>query len=200
MVRLRLNRIASPEATRWIESVQQAGSCAAMRQRKCAPHCCQFYRAEAAVGVQTLPSSLLRAHNLDPISPPTWGKHFWWGPPYAFLQGRLWHGGHGPWFPNSTSLPAEGTLPVLHRGTVELVGGGPDFLIALADHPMMPPHNAFAHVVEEDMAHLDTLVQRGPLKVQSWGTINATVFKKQVPFALERLNPPPTKQGLGLPR
>lgn len=34
---------------------------------------------------------------------------------------------------------------------VELVGGGPDFLIALADHPMMPPHNTFAHVVDEDM-------------------------------------------------
>ena len=75
-------------------------------------------------------------------------------------------------------------LPTLHRGTVELVGGGPDFLIALADHPMMPPHNAFGHVIEADMPLLDQLVERGPLKVQNWDTINATVFEKPVYFSL----------------
>ena len=80
-----------------------------------------------------------------------------------------------------------GTLPTLHRGTVELVGGGPDFLIALADHPMMPPHNAFGHVVEEDMPILDRLIESQPLKVQNWGTINATIFEKDVPFFLRRL-------------
>lgn len=94
--------------------------------------------------------------------------------------------GRGPWRSNSTSLPSEGVLPTLHRGTVELVGGGPDFLIALADHPMMPPHNTFAHVVDEDMPLLDRLIEQGPLKVQNWGTINATVFRRAVPFALQR--------------
>ena len=51
----------------------------------------------------------------------------------------------------------------------------------------MPPHNAFAHVVEEDMHILDELIERGPLKVQNWGAINATVFAKAVPFSLRRL-------------
>ena len=78
-------------------------------------------------------------------------------------------------------------MPCLHRGTVELVGGGPDFLIAFADHPMMPPHNAFAHVVEADMPILDKLVETKALKVQNWGAINATVFEQQQPFYLRRL-------------
>ena len=38
----------------------------------------------------------------------------------------------------------------------------------------MPPHNAFAHVVDEDMDVLDRLIEHGPLKVQNWGSINAT--------------------------
>ena len=52
---------------------------------------------------------------------------------------------------------------------------------------MMPPHNAFAHVVEEDMGILDELIEQTPLKVQNWGAINATVFEKAVPFTLSRL-------------
>lgn len=60
-------------------------------------------------------------------------------------------------------------------------------LIALADHPMMPPHNAFAHVVDEDMPALDRLIERGPIKMQNWGAINATVFVSAVPFTLRRL-------------
>ena len=143
--------------------------------------------AEAVVGVHKLPDDILRAHQLDPQRPPRWGSNFWWGAPYGFIQGRLWHGGPGPWKPTDTNLPSEHFLPVLHRGTVELVGQGPDFLIALADHPMMPPHNAFAHVVEEDMPILDRLIERGPLKVQNWGAINSTVFAKAVPFTLRRL-------------
>ena len=35
-----------------------------------------------------------------------------------------------------------------------MVGEGPDFLIALGDHPLMPPHNAFAHVVDDDLRRL----------------------------------------------
>ena len=186
-VRLRLNRAESPKATGWIESLLAHGTCAPTNRSRCAPHCCQFYRAEAVVGVHRLPDAILQAHQLDPERPPRWGSNFWWGAPYGFIQGRLWHGGPGPWKPSDTNLPAEHYLPALHRGTVELVGQGPDFLIALADHPMMPPHNAFAHVVEEDMPILDRLIERGPLKVQNWGSINATVFERAVPFALRRL-------------
>ena len=187
-IRIRLNRAASPNATAWFESVVDAGSCATNRSEpRCKPHCCNFYRPEAVVGVHRLPERYLRDHGLDPASPPHWGRNYWWGAPYGFLQGRLWHAGAGPWRNDATSLPSEHHLPTLHRGTVELVGGGPDFLIALADHPMMPPHNAFGHVVEEDMHFLDELVERGPLKVQNWGTINATVFERPVHFSLRRL-------------
>jgi hypothetical protein len=184
-VRIRLNREYSPRASAWIDSLLDAGTCA--NRSRCQPHCCNFYRGEAAVGVHKLPDSLIRAHRLDPAALPAWGRGFYWGPPYAFIQGRLWHGGPGPWKTTDTSLPSEGTLPTLHRGTVELVGGGPDFLIALADHPMMPPHNVFAHVVEADMQILDELIERGPLKVQNWGSINATVFEKAQPFLLRRI-------------
>ena len=188
-VRIRLNRATSPQATAWIDSVIDHGACANASRRVCDPHCCNFYRGEAVVGYHRLPDALLRAHSLDPARLPSWGREYWWGPPYAFIQGRLWHGGPGPWKSDATKLPSEGTLPTLHRGTVELVGGGPDFLIALADHPMMPPHNVFGHVVEEDMAALDRLIERGPLKSQNWGTINATVFERAVPFALRRIGP-----------
>ena len=186
-VRLRLNRAASPKAAAWIDGVLAAGSCANATRRRCGPHCCNWYRAEAVVGVHQLPARLLRDHQLDPEAPPHFGRDFWWGPPYGFIQGRLWHTGTGPWRNDATNLPTEHTLPTLHRGTVELVGGGPDFLIALADHPMMPPHNAFAHVVDEDMAALDRLIEKGPIKVQNWGTINATVFVDAVPFTLNPL-------------
>ena len=52
---------------------------------------------------------------------------------------------------------------------------------------MMPPHNAFAHVVDDDLDALDRIIERGPLKAQNWGSINATVFATAVPLALARL-------------
>ena len=33
----------------------------------------------------------------------------------------------------------------------------------------------------------DRLVERGPIKAQNWGSINATVFERAVPFKLRRL-------------
>ncbi len=187
VVRIRLNGAMCPLASAWIDGLLREGTCAELSRARCAPHCCHFYRGEAAMGVQALPDALYRAHGYDAARPPRWGRGYWWGPPYAFLQGRLWHAGPGPWRSNATALPTEGTLPTLHRGTVELVGGGPDLLIALADHPMMPPHNAFGHVVLEDMPRLDALLETRALVVQNWGAINATVFKSAVPFALRRL-------------
>ena len=42
-----------------------------------------------------------------------------------------------------------------------------------------------------DLVHphslLDGLIEAGPIKVQNWGAINATVFEKAVPFFLRRL-------------
>ena len=188
VVRIRLNHGTCPLAAAWLDALLNAGTCANLTRAACAPHCCHMYRAEAVMGKHRLRDALYRAHGYDPVHPPRWGVDYWWGPPYAFVQGRLWHGGPAPWTSTSTALPSEGELPTLHRGTVELVGGGPDFLIALADHPMMPPHNAFGHVVTEDMPLLDALVERRPLVVQNWGAINATVFEMPVPFALRRLS------------
>ena len=94
-VRIRLNRATSPQATAWIESVIDHGACANASRRVCDPHCCNFYRGEAVVGYHRLPDALLRAHSLDPARLPSWGREYWWGPPYAFIQGRLC-GGPGP--------------------------------------------------------------------------------------------------------
>lgn len=40
------------------------------------------------------------------------------------------------------------------------------------------------------MTHLDALIEQGPLVVQNWGAINATVFQKAIPFHLRRLSKP----------
>ena len=87
-VRLRLNRAISPQATAWIDAILDAGSCTAGQgnRSRCAPHCCQFYRAEAAVGVHLLPATLLQAHGLEPTRPPHWGQRFYWGPPYGYAR------------------------------------------------------------------------------------------------------------------
>ena len=102
---------------------------------------------------------------------------------YGFLQGRLWN---APAAPKGPKLPTEAQQAVLHRGTVELVGEGPDFLIALGDHPLMPPHNAFAHVVEEDMRTLDALVEGHAVRVEPWWP-NSSIFVKPLPFTLARV-------------
>ena len=151
------------------------GACANASRRVATRTAATSTGGEAVVGYHRLPDELLRAHSLDPARLPRGAKTT--GGVRRTPSSRAGCGTAGrPWKSDATKLPSEGTLPTLHRGTVELVGGDPDFLIALADHPMMPPHNVFGHVVDEDMAALDRLIERGPLKSQNWGTINATVF------------------------
>ena len=91
-VRLRLNSRYCPRAAAWIDSLLASGSCSvANRSRSCAPHCCNWYRAEAAVGVQSLPETVLRAHKLDPSNLPHWGRRFWWGVrAYAWTWTYTW--------------------------------------------------------------------------------------------------------------
>lgn len=101
----------------------------------------------------------------------------------GFLQGRLWNAASSPKGPK---LPTEAQQAVLHRGTVELVGEGPDFLIALGDHPLMPPHNAFAHVVEEDMLVLDRLVETHAVRIEPWWP-NSSIFRTPIEFELQRV-------------
>ena len=184
-VRLRLNRQGSPRAVAWMEELLSSGVCTGDNRTRCKPYCCQIYRGEAAVGVNTLDAERLRRYQLDPSAPPHWGRDFFWGPPYGFLQGRLWN---APSAPKGPKLPAEASQAVLHRGTVELVGEGPDFLIALGDHPLMPPHNAFAHVVEEDMKLLDSIVEANPVRIEPWWP-NSSIFTSAVEFELRRIRP-----------
>ena len=128
------------QATAWIDSVIDHAAC--QRAAASATRTAATSTGEAVVGYHRLPDALLRGL-ARPGAAPIMGREYWWGPPYAF-SGKAGHGGPGPWKSDATKLPSEGTLPTLHRGTDELVGGSPDFLIALADHPMMPPHKCSA--------------------------------------------------------
>ena len=75
---------------------------------------------------------------------------------------------------------------MIQRGMVAWVagGGGPDFFIALAEHPEWGNgHTVFAEVVAEDMAVVDTIMRR-PLRVSNWGSINATELVTPLPFRI----------------
>ena len=96
----------------------------------------------------------LRFYRAEPV-PAHWGNKEWpdsweggrWGPPYSLLQGSLQpEGSHSQPGPADT---AEGARPVIKRGMVAWVagGGGPDFFIALAEHPEWGNgHTVFAEV------------------------------------------------------
>eukprot|EP00966_Prymnesium_polylepis_P330683 7386303-Prymnesium_polylepis.1 len=142
-IRLRLNHGGSPNASRWLSSVAAAST-----------HCrgCRFYRAE-------------------PV-PRGWARDWYYGPPYALLQGTL------------LATAANGVLArpalqreagcVLQRGMLIMIDKGPDFLIGLAAHPeWATSYTHVADVVSEDMRIVDDVMAE-PLVTQNWGSINAT--------------------------
>lgn len=142
-VRVKLRRETSPLAVQFIHSLlAQSPQCTG----------CSFYRAEAVPatwGSVELPDS----HNP--------GR---WGPPYALLQGGLRADG--------VAMPAESTAredaPVIQRGMVAWAGGGsgPDFFVALAEHPEWGRgHTVWGDVVEADMVVLERLLAL-PTKVR----------------------------------
>ena len=133
----------------------------------------------------------LRFYRAEPV-PARWGSPDWpdnyfggrWGPPYALLQGSL--------RPRATRVrPAspdsgQGAKPVIRRGMVAWAGGGggPDFFIALAQHPEWGNgHTVWAEVLPSDMAVIDAVMRR-PLRVSNWGSINATELITPVPYEL----------------
>lgn len=133
----------------------------------------------------------LRFYRAEPV-PKHWGSLEWpdnyfggrWGPPYALLQGSL-HPQGSKVRPSAADF-AQGARPVIRRGFVAWAGGrgGPDFFIALAQHPEWGNgHTVFAEVFPEDMAVIDALMRR-PLRVANWGSINATELVKPMPFRL----------------
>ena len=92
---------------------------------------CRFYRAE-------------------PV-PMGWGTNWFFGPPYALLQGSFGGKAMTP-FPLQSAV--EGGL-VLQRGSLIMIDKGPDFLIGLAPHPeWATSYTHLGDIVEEDMVRV----------------------------------------------
>ena len=122
--------------------------------------------------------------------PSGWGRDWFYGPPYALLQGTFRAAGaRGPHA--QPALGREGGC-ILQRGMLIMIDQGPDFLIGLAAHPeWATSYTHVADVVSDDLRVVDALMA-APLVTQSWGSINATVFAdtKGMPFSLEAVAPP----------
>lgn len=138
-----------------------------------------------------------RFYRAEPV-PAQWGSldlpDSWsggrWGPPYALLQGsfRPEDSAGLPPSPGADRSPA--AMPLIKRGHLAWAGGGggPDAFIALAEHPEWGhSHTVFGTVHESDMAVVDELMRTRPIRVESWGAINASVFVTPLPFTLRSL-------------
>ena len=178
-ISIRLALAASPNATRWLlrraaeatrlsatpMSTKPMTSAHGARDGRAGCAGCRFYRAEPV-----------------PIG---WGEDWFFGPPYALLQGSFGgSGGH----PFALRPAAEGGL-VLRRGALIMIDKGPDFLIGLAPHPeWATSYTHLGDVVNEDMrAVVEAGIMRQRLKVQNWGSINATTLETPLPFELRLL-------------
>ncbi|GAQ78099.1 peptidyl-prolyl cis-trans isomerases [Klebsormidium nitens] len=129
---------------------------------------CQFYRAEGLGAGWSKDGKRTEA-------PP--------GPPYALLQGSLQADGLA-----FEEIPMEGAT-VAVRGTVCLIGGGPEFFISVGDHVEWDTaHTVFGHVIPEDMPVVDTLVAL-PTRKDVWGQTEVQVLESPVQFALKRAVP-----------
>lgn len=137
------------------------------------------------------PRSGLRFYRAEPVpahwASPEWPDNYFggrWGPPYALLQGSF--------MPDRAQLKpgaadhAAPARPVIQRGMLAWAAGqgGPDFFIALAQHPEWGNgHTVFGEVLPEDMAIVDAIMRR-PLRIANWGSINATELVTPLPFKL----------------
>ena len=170
-VRFRLARDASPNATRWLEE-RAAGATGAATATAAAAR---------GIPVAALPAfkacSGCRFYRAEPV-PAGWGHDWFFGPPYALLQGSFGGASSKPF-----ALGKEGGL-ILRRGSVIMIDKGPDFLIGLATHPeWATSYTHLGDVWEEDLAVVDRIMSQ-PLLVQNWGAINATVFVEPLGFRL----------------
>ena len=86
---------------------------------------------------------------------------------------------------SSSDAPARAPLPLrASRVPPHAPQGGPDFFIALAQHPEWGNgHTVWAEVLPADMAVVDAIM-RNPLRVSNWGSINATELVTPMPFLL----------------
>ena len=116
-------------------------------------------------------------YRMEPV-PTNWGLHWEFGPPYAIIQGSFKVKGNRP----VEFKPEDGR--VLKRGMVIMMSGG-DFLISLADHPEWgTSYTYLADVTTDGMHVVDLLMSKTSIQTVSWGTINASVPKKNIPIEL----------------
>ncbi|KAL2622974.1 hypothetical protein R1flu_003179 [Riccia fluitans] len=102
------------------------------------------------------------------------------GPPYGLLQGTL-DLQAGPF----KVIPAE-SCPVVVRGLVGWVGGGPDFFISLADHPEWPAkHTVFGYVLPEDMGVVEA-ISALPTTQSEWSGVKISLLETPVSINMSR--------------
>ena len=143
----------------------------------------------------------LRFYRAEPVpahwASPEWPDNYFggrWGPPYALLQGSFMPAGAA--LKAGQADRAASARPVIERGMLAWAagGGGPDFFVALAQHPEWGHgHTVFGTVVPEDMRVIDAIMRR-PLRVSNWGSINATELVTPLAFQL-RVRPAPEHDG-----
>ncbi|CAK9184968.1 unnamed protein product [Ilex paraguariensis] len=132
-------------------------------------HCagCHFYRAES------------RGQSWD-----SEGNHIKdasFGPPFALIQGTL--EAQGSTF---NKIHTE-VCPTIRRGSVALVGSGPEFFISLAKHTEWEKsYTVFGTVLPEDMVIAEKIAQL-PTKPDVWNHINVSVLEKPVPLWFRRI-------------
>lgn len=103
--------------------------------------------------------------------------------PYGFVQGTL---AVETLMFNEQHREA---CPVVQRGSVGWIGGGPDFFISLANHDeWYPKHTVFAHVLEEDM-HIVEKIANLPTLAATWSGVNVAVLQDTIPIKITNTNP-----------
>ncbi|KAL5075607.1 hypothetical protein RYX36_014591 [Vicia faba] len=104
------------------------------------------------------------------------------GPPYALTQGTL--EAQGTPFHN---LPLE-DCPLFGRGSVALIGSGPEFFINLADNSEWKQEYIVSGFVISEYTNISEKSDALPTLSNVWNGVNVTVLKKPVPFLLKRIN------------
>ena len=187
-VRVRLAITQSPNATRWL--LHRASTASSIAASSPTTASATAAAATAAASLSTNPCGTsppthsCRFYRAEPV-PPGWGRDWFFGPPYALLQGSF---GGAKVDPFPLRRAAEGGL-VLQRGSLILIDEGPDFLIGLAAHPeWATSYTLLGEVVDEDMADVVDEIMQQRLLVQNWGSINAPVLRTPLDFGLARVS------------
>eukprot|EP01104_Vermistella_antarctica_P013531 TRINITY_DN4112_c0_g2_i1.p1 TRINITY_DN4112_c0_g2~~TRINITY_DN4112_c0_g2_i1.p1 ORF type:complete len:248 (+),score=22.47 TRINITY_DN4112_c0_g2_i1:262-1005(+) len=119
---------------------------------------CNFYRAEAA--------------------PSNFGKDGFFGPPYALLQG-VFGDGRRDWDIVSQMRP------LVSAWDVCLIGKGPSFFIALADHHEWGNgHIVFGRVTSQESRRSVLALADQPVHPETWGQTPVTALDKKIGFSI----------------